>query len=255
MKIHFLGTGTSQGVPVIGSTHPVCLSKDPKDKRLRSSILIEKDGKIFLIDCGPDFRYQMLRGGYTRVDVILLTHEHNDHTAGLDDVRPINFMMQNTLPIYSLPRVLDKIKQRFAYFFSGERYPGAPDIILHGIEAGQTEFIGGVEILPLGVWHGNLFILGYRMGRFAYITDVSMLPEETLQKLEDLDLLVLNALRRTPRHPSHFTLSEALEIVTRLHPRQTYLTHISHLLGFHMEVVRALPTDVHLAYDGLNLIL
>lgn len=253
MKIHFLGTGTSQGMPVIGSKHSVCLSEDPRDKRLRSSVLIENEGKMFLVDCGPDFRYQMLRGGHEQVDVILLTHEHSDHTLGLDDVRPINFMMQKTLPVFGLSRVLDELRQRFPYFFSEEKYPGIPDLTLYELESGRTKCIEGIKILPLTVWHGSLSILGYRMGRFAYITDASFLPEESLRELEDLDLLVLNALRKIPEHPSHFTLSEALQVVTRLRPAQTYLTHISHLLGFHSEVTHELPACVHLAYDGLTL--
>ncbi|XOD67345.1 MAG: MBL fold metallo-hydrolase [Flavobacteriales bacterium Tduv] len=253
MKIHFLGTGTSQGVPVIGSKHPVCLSEDPRDKRLRSSVLIENEGKMFLIDCGPDFRYQMLRGGHERIDFILLTHEHSDHTLGLDDVRPINFMMQRTLPVFGLPRVLDEVRQRFPYFFSEKKYPGIPDITLCDLKPGCSEYIEGIEILPLTVSHGGLSILAYRMGSFAYITDASFLSEESLCELEGLDLLILNALRKTPEHPSHFTLFEALKIVTRLRPVQTYLTHISHLLGFHEKVTQELPSGVHLSYDGLTL--
>lgn len=253
MKINFLGTGTSQGIPIIGSFHPVCLSKDPRDKRFRSSILIEKNKKFFLIDCGPDFRSQMIFGGHNYIDVILLTHEHSDHTLGLDDIRPINHNINKTIPLYALPRVLNEIKHRFYYFFDKKKYPGVSDINLCKLEIGQTKNIEGLNILPLLIWHGKLPILGYRIDNFAYITDASFIPEESLQALEGLTLLVINALRKEPKHPSHFTLFEALNIINRLNPKISYLTHVSHLLGFHSKIINELPINVTLAYDGLSI--
>lgn len=255
MKINFLGTGTSQGIPIIGSLHPVCLSNDPKDKRFRSSILIEKNNKLLLIDCGPDFRSQMIFGKHNYIDTILLTHEHSDHTLGLDDIRPINHKINKNIPVYALPRVLNEIKHRFYYFFDKKKYPGVSDIKLCKLEFGKIKNIEGINILPLLIWHGKLPILGYRIDNFAYITDASFIPEESLQALEGLTHLVINALRKGPKHPSHFTLLDALNIIKRLNPNKSYLTHVSHLLGFHSKVIHELPVNVTLAYDGLSIII
>lgn len=255
MKINFLGTGTSQGIPIIGSLHPVCLSNDPRDKRCRSSILIEKNKKFLLIDCGPDFRYQMISGGHNYIDAILLTHEHSDHTLGLDDIRPLNNIMNHAIPLYALPRVLDEIKHRFYYFFDKQKYPGVSNIKLFQLNIGKYYNIAGMKILPLLIWHGKLPILGYRIEQFAYITDASFIPEDSLKALLGLKVLVINALRKMPQHPSHFTLFDALNIINILKPQQSYLTHVSHLLGFHSHIINELPFNVTLAYDGLNIIL
>lgn len=251
-KLVFLGTGTSQGVPVIGSNHPVCLSDAPQDKRLRSSVMVHHKGQNLLIDCGPDFRQQMLRAGLDRVDAILITHEHNDHIIGLDDVRPLNFKYEKDMPIYAMPRVIDEIKTRFPYVFALHNYPGLPAFDLNKITAEKFN-INQSEIIPLPILHGKLPILGYRIGNLAYITDVSHVSDDTLSKLENLEILVVGALRKEPRHHSHFTLGEAIEMAQKVNAGKTYFTHISHLMGFHNEVEKELPSNMHLAYDGLEL--
>ncbi|WP_185849832.1 MBL fold metallo-hydrolase [Blattabacterium cuenoti] len=250
MKITFLGTGTSQGVPIIGSTHPVCLSKNPKDKRLRSSILIEKGEKVFLIDCSPDFRYQMLRSNHKKLDAIFITHEHQDHIGGLDEIRPIN--REKPIPVYGLRRVLESLKKRFSYIFSENKKLNTSKISIHELDD-YTDFfvVEYSKVFPLFIWHGTLPILGFRIENFAYITDASRIPFHTIQQLKGLDILVLNVLRKIPKHPSHFTLSDSLKMIQEINPKRTYLTHISHLLGFHEEVQTQLPKNVYLAYDGL----
>lgn len=253
MIINFLGTGTSQGIPIIGSNHPVCLSKDPKDKRLRSSIMIEINKKYFLIDCSPDFRYQMILCKYKFIDAILLTHEHNDHTSGLDDIKQINNIINKSIPVYGLSRVLDEIKNRFYYFFLEKKYPGTSRIDLIKIENNKKIIIQGINIITLSIMHGKLPILGYRIKNFAYITDASFIPEKTLKLLKGVTVLVLNTLRKNPKHHSHFILKEALEIIDIIKPNKTYLTHISHLLGFHYNISKELPKNIYLAYDGLKL--
>lgn len=253
MIIKFLGTGTSQGIPVIGSNHPVCLSKDPKDNRLRSSIMIKSKKKFFLIDCSPDFRYQMILYGYNVIDAILLTHEHNDHTSGLDDIKQINNLMNKSIPVYGLSRVLNEIKNRYYYFFSKTKYPGSSRIDLINIEINKKITIKGLDIIPLSIMHGNLPILGYRINDFVYITDASLIPKSTLKLLTGVSTLVLNTLRKNPKHPSHFILKESLEIINIIKPNKTYLTHISHLLGFHYIISQELPKNIYLAYDGLQL--
>ena len=252
LRITFLGTGTSQGIPIIGSTHPVCKSEDPRDKRLRVSLLIEFEGANYVIDCGPDFRQQMLTHNVNHLEALLFTHEHADHTAGLDDIRPF-FFRQGDIPVYAHQRVIGELKKRFEYIFKTEnRYPGAPAVALFEVINNQPFIINNLQVEPINVMHGKLQVFGYRFGSFAYLTDVKTIAAEEKQKLRDLDVLVVNALREEP-HYSHFNLEEALAFVAEIKPKQTYFTHISHLLGFHAEVEKQLPDNIHLAYDGLQL--
>ena len=252
IKITFLGTGTSQGIPVIGSDHPVSFSNDPRDKRLRSSILIEYENLCFTVDCGPDFRQQMLKANCKKLDGIIFTHEHADHTTGIDDVRPF-FFRQGKIPIYLSKRVLDSLKERFAYIFDPEKkYPGSPDFDINIIENNKSFQISDLEITPIESMHLKLPVFGYRIKDFAYLTDVKTITEFELNKLNGLDYLVINALRFEP-HPSHLNVDEAIEIVNLINPKKTYFTHISHNMGFHQEVCKKLPKNVTLAYDGLVL--
>lgn len=253
LQFEFLGTGTSQGIPVIGVDHPVNYSKDPKDKRLRTSALLSKNGKNLTIDCGPDFRYQMLRAGVKHLEGILFTHEHNDHVLGLDDTRPFIFMNGKPMDIFGKQRTLDEIKVRFPYAFSENPYPGAPSFSVHsvGIEAFEFE---GFHIQTLDVQHGKLEIYGYLIDeKLAYITDASFLSVETLEKIKGVDVLVLNALRKKEIHSSHFTLEQALEVVKLVEPKKSYFTHISLGLGFHEVVQSELPKNIFLAFDGLKI--
>lgn len=250
-QIIFLGTGTSQGVPYIGCEHPVCLSSNPKDKRLRSSAMIQYQGKNLLIDCGPDFRTQMLRENLSIVDAILITHEHNDHIIGLDDVRPINFKLGRDMRLYSLPRVLDEVKMRFPYAFIQEKYPGVPGFELFPIT--QSTFnIDGIKITSLNVMHGKLPILGYRIGGLAYLTDVSFIPESTLEKLHNLDVLVIDSLRKEKSHHSHLILEQSIAYAQKIGAKKTYFIHMNQHMGFHDETEKELPENIHLAYDGLR---
>ncbi len=250
--MYFLGTGTSQGIPVIGSNHSVCKSDDPRDKRLRVSVWIHDDSHSLVIDCGPDFRQQMLTCGCTRLDAILFTHEHADHTAGLDDIRPF-FFKQGDIPVYAHRRVIQNLKKRFDYIFEQEnKYPGAPAVAVHEVLPNTTFKIGIKNIIPIQVMHGSLQVFGYRIDNFAYLTDVKSIEESELEKLKNLDILVVNALREEP-HATHFNLEEALNFITLISPKQSYLTHISHLLGFHEEVQQKLPPNVYLAYDNLEI--
>ncbi|MFZ9755023.1 MAG: MBL fold metallo-hydrolase [Bacteroidia bacterium] len=251
MRVTFLGTGTSQGVPPIGCTSPVCLSEDPRDKRLRSSLLIEIDGKNLVIDAGPDFRYQMIRAGVARLDAILFTHEHRDHTAGLDDIRPFNYRQQAPIPVYLHSRVLESLKGQFAYLFAENPYPGIPDVDFRLIENAPFT-LDGIDIIPLEVMHYRLPVMGFRFGSFAYVTDANYIAETELDKLKGVEVLVLNALRLEP-HISHFTLSEAVEMANKVGAKQTYFTHMSHQIGFHEAVCKELPSGIDLAYDGLVL--
>ncbi|SDZ95262.1 MBL fold metallo-hydrolase [Psychroflexus halocasei] len=251
MKITFLGTGTSQGIPIIGSKHPVCLSQNSKDKRLRVSVMIEWDDYRYIVDCGPDFRQQMLRHDVDRIDGILFTHEHNDHVIGLDDIRPFYFR-QSDISVYAEDRVIGELKKRFEYVFQEEnKYPGAPtlDVNLVDIESFKLK---NMQVQPIRVYHNKLPVFGYRMNDFAYVTDAKTIPDSEMEKLKGLKVLVLNALRLKPHH-SHFNLEEALEIISILKPEKAYLTHISHLLGFHDDVEAELPDNVHLAYDNLQI--
>ena len=250
MKITFLGTGTSQGIPVIGSKHPVCLSDDPKDKRLRSSALFEWDGKNIVIDCGPDFRRQMLDSSCDRVDAIFFTHEHNDHVSGLDDIRPFYFN-QGNIPIYAGNRVINALKRRFDYIFKSEgNIPGTPNVLVNEV---LGDFIfNNKKVVVINVFHGTLPIFGFRMDNVAYFTDVKVIPECEYEKLKDLEILIINALR-IEEHYSHLNLQDALDLISRINPKRAYLTHISHKLGFHQNVQDKLPKNVYLAYDGLQL--
>lgn len=252
IKITFLGTGTSQGIPVIGSQHPVCLSKNSKDKRLRSSVLIQWKNRNYVIDCGPDFRQQMLRVGCHHLDGVLFTHEHADHTSGIDDIRPF-FFRQGDIPIYASDRVVKDLTRRFSYIFQTDnKYPGAPAVHIHTIKKNTVFSLEGKRVVPIEVMHNQLPVMGFRIDNFSYLTDVKTIEKDQLNKLKDCDVLVLNALRIEP-HYSHLNLEEALQMVDLLKPKRTYLTHISHLLGFHEELSKQLPNNVFLAYDNLKI--
>lgn len=252
-KVTFLGTGTSQGVPVIACQCPICMSSNPKDNRLRSSILVEgPDKQQVVVDTGPDFRQQMLREGTRRMDAVIYTHEHKDHIAGMDDVRAFNFIQKKSMDLYGNANVLSALKREYPYVFAAEKYPGIPQVDLHEIKPMQAFSLGGLEWIALPALHYKLPVLGFKIGGFAYITDANFLPPETMKSLENLDVLVLNALRRED-HVSHFTLEQALELVKELKPKQAYFTHISHQLGLHDEVSKELPPGVALAYDGLQI--
>ena len=252
LKITFLGTGTSQGIPIIGSDHPVCLSQDSRDKRLRVSIMVQWDDYTYIVDCGPDFRQQMLVNDVKRIDGILFTHEHADHTMGLDDIRPF-FFRQGDIPVFAHKRVLKSLKKRFDYIFADEnRYPGAPAVKECIITNNQPIELKNLRVTPINAYHNRLQVFGFRFGDFVYLTDVKTVPEEEMIKLEGLEVLVLNALRVQPHH-SHFNLEEALSFVEKVKPKRAYFTHISNLLGFHAEVEKLLPKNVFLAYDNLTI--
>jgi len=252
LKITFLGTGTSQGIPIIGSKHPVCLSTDPKDKRLRVSVMVSWKNYNYVIDCGPDFRQQMLANDVSRLDGILFTHEHSDHTAGLDDIRPF-FFRQGDIPIYTHQRVADSLRHRFDYIFTdANRYPGAPAVAVNTIEKDIPFEIGGITVTPIEANHNRVTVFGFRFLDFTYLTDVKTISESEKDKVRGTKVLVVNALREEPHH-SHFNLEEALEFVSEIKPEAAYFTHISHHLGFHAEVEKKLPKGVHLAYDNLVL--
>lgn len=251
MRITFLGTGTSQGVPIIACPCIVCQSKDPMDKRLRTSVLIEEKERTFVIDTGPDFRQQMLRENVKNMDAVIFTHEHKDHTAGFDDIRAFNFILQKKIDVYASTRVQEAIRREFAYIFSDFKYPGIPEINLHLIENKKID-IHGVEFIPIEVMHYKLPVFGYRVGDFSYITDANFIGPEEKEKLRNSKVLVLNALRKE-EHISHFTLQEAVDLVKELKPEMAYFTHISHQLGLHKEIEKELPDNIRLAYDGLKL--
>lgn len=252
MKVYFLGTGTSQGIPIIGSNHSVCLSDNPKDKRLRVSIWLSWEKFSYVIDCGPDFRQQMLVSKCTTLDGILYTHEHSDHTAGMDDIRPFYFQ-KGQMRIYGHQRVIDNLRRRFDYIFETEnKYPGSPSVTPYIVSNNEPFIIGNKQIIPINLWHGTLQVFGYRIDNFAYLTDLKTIDDLELKKLDGLEILVINALREE-QHPTHLNLSEALELIAILKPKRAYLTHISHLLGFHDEVQKKLPKNVFLAYDNLEI--
>ncbi|WP_296637444.1 MBL fold metallo-hydrolase [Polaribacter sp.] len=251
LHITFLGTGTSQGIPMIASKDPVCLSSNSKDKRLRSSILVSWNNKSFVIDCGPDFRQQMLRENVVLIHGVLFTHEHSDHTAGLDDLRPFCYKI-GEMPIYVNKRTLKSLTQRFEYIFSKEnKYPGAPSVATNLVNT-NSFLVHDALVTPIEVMHGKLPITAYRIENFAYLTDVKFIADSEKEKLKNLEVLVINALR-IEEHPTHFSLQETLSFVEELQPKKTYFTHISHKLGFHEEVSKVLPENVFLAYDGLKI--
>jgi len=251
LTITFLGTGTSQGIPMIASDHPVCLSEDPKDARLRSSILISWSKYSYVIDCGPDFRQQMLREKVQLINGVLFTHEHADHTAGLDDLRPFCYKI-GEMPIYLNEITLESLELRFQYIFNKEnRYPGAPSVMPNLVD-NSPFFIEDLRVIPIEVMHGNLPVTAYRILDFAYLTDVKSITKLEKEKLKNLDVLVVNALR-IEQHPTHFNLQEALDFVDEIQPKKAFFTHISHKLGFHSEVSKNLPENIFLAFDGLKI--
>lgn len=250
MKVTLLGTGTSQGVPVIGCTCEVCRSVDYRDQRLRVSVHLQVDGKSIIIDSGPDFRQQVLRERIRTLDALVFTHEHKDHTAGLDDIRAFNFLQHKDMPVYGEERVLEQLKREFAYIFSDYKYPGIPQVALHPINEQPFE-VEGVPFTPIRVMHYKLPVLGFRIGDFTYITDANYISEEEKEKVRGSKVIVLNALRHE-HHISHFSLQEAVNLLEELQPEQAYLTHISHLMGLHREVELQLPDFIRLAYDGLQ---
>lgn len=251
MKITFLGTGTSQGVPVIACNCEVCTSSDVRNNRLRTSVMIEYKDKVIVIDSGPDFRYQMLREKVQQLDAILFTHEHKDHVAGLDDVRAFNFKHDREIDVYAEERVQHALKNEFSYIFSGIHYPGIPRVIMHDIQNEKFN-VQGIDVLPIRAMHYKLPVYGFRIGDFTYITDAKTISEEELDKIKGSKVLVLNALRRED-HISHFTLEEAVNLAQRLNIPQTYFTHISHQLGLHDEVCSELPANISLAYDTMSI--
>ncbi len=251
MKITFLGTGTSQGVPVVACNCLVCLSDNSKDKRLRTSIMVEHLGQNLVIDSGPDFRQQMLREEVQKLDALLLTHEHKDHIAGLDDIRAFNYISKQKLDVYAVERVQEAVKREFHYIFSGENYPGIPKINLLTIH-NQPFQAAGMHITPIEVLHYKLPVMGFRIQDFTYITDANFIGSEEMEKIRGSKVVVINALRHE-KHISHFNLEEAIAILEDLKPKKAYLTHISHQLGLHDEINKKLPHFIKCAYDGLQI--
>ncbi|MFT6827366.1 MAG: phosphoribosyl 1,2-cyclic phosphate phosphodiesterase [Roseivirga sp.] len=252
MKITFLGSGTSQGVPVIGCTCEVCCSLDFRDKRLRSSIHIEIDGLSLIIDSGPDFRQQVLRENITQLDALIFTHEHKDHTAGMDDIRSFNFLQKKDIPIYARTNVIDQLKREFAYIFEETKYPGIPRVEVKEIENKPFQ-IEDLTITPIEVMHHKLPVLGFRINDFTYITDAKTIAEEEKDKIRGTKVLVLNALQIDP-HQSHFTLDEAKALAIEINAEYTYFTHMSHRIGKHKKVSERLPSNIEFAYDGLKIV-
>ena len=251
MKVTFLGTGTSQGIPVIACDCKVCTSENPKDNRLRTSILIEENNQTIVIDTGPDFRQQMLRENVQKLDAIVFTHQHKDHVAGMDDIRAFNYKFKKDMDIYCTAEVEEALIREFPYVFSAYKYPGVPEIKVHNIK-NEPFIINGVELIPIEGLHYKLPVFGYRIKDFVYLTDVSFVSEREKEKMKGAEVIVLDALRKTP-HISHFTMEQAVELLEELKPKQGYLIHISHLMGLHNEVVKELPNFIKPAHDGLIL--
>jgi phosphoribosyl 1,2-cyclic phosphate phosphodiesterase len=252
LKVTFLGTGTSQGVPVIACECQTCLSTDPHDKRLRTSLLLETEDITLLFDAGPDFRQQMLRENVKKLDAIFITHEHKDHIAGMDDVRAFNYKSKDAIDIYAEKRAQKTIKSEFAYVFSEYQYPGIPRMRLNDIPD-YAFVVKGIQVIPIRVRHMNLEIFGFRIGNFAYITDANYVPEQSKEKLIGVKYLVINALRKE-KHISHFCLREAIDFIGEISPRKAFITHMSHQMGLHSVVSKELPPGIMLAYDGLSIV-
>jgi len=250
VRITFLGTGTSQGVPVITCPCQVCHSDDPRDRRLRTSALIEHNGSTVLIDAGPDFRQQMLTANVMNLDAILVTHEHRDHIAGLDDIRAFNYFLNRPMDIWAEPRVHTAIKNIFGYVFSEDKFPGSPEMNLHVID-GRSFRVNSIDVLPIRVMHHKMPVYGFRIDNLTYITDANGIADEEKEKMAGTSCLIVNALRQR-KHLSHFSLREALDLIAEVKPQQAYITHISHQMGLHAEVQKELPQNVFLAYDGLT---
>lgn len=251
LKITFLGTGTSSGVPMIACGCEVCTSGDKKDKRLRSSILIESSTTTVVIDTTPDFRYQMLRIGAKKLDAVLFTHPHKDHIAGLDDVRAFNFFQHKPMPLYGNSMTLDAVMRDFAYAFADKKYPGVPELELNEITL-DPFLVGDIPVIPIQVWHLKMPVYGYRFGNFTYITDANKIDDSEKEKIRGSKIIVVNALRKQ-KHISHYNLEEAIALVRELQIPEAYFTHISHQLGKHQDVEKELPEEIHLAYDGQSL--
>jgi phosphoribosyl 1,2-cyclic phosphate phosphodiesterase len=251
MIVTFLGTGTSQGVPIICCECAVCKSNNPKDNRLRSSILIESETTKVIIDAGPDFRQQLLRKNLKTLDAVVFTHEHKDHIAGLDEVKAFNYFNKMKMPVYATERVQAALKREFAYIFSEEKYPGIPEIDLHTITE-EPICINDITLLPIDVIHYKMPVKSYRIGNFTYITDANYISESEKEKIKGSEIIVVNALRKEP-HLSHYTFEEAIELMMELNPKKAYFTHISHQLGLHQDVSQELPDFIELAYDGLQI--
>jgi phosphoribosyl 1,2-cyclic phosphate phosphodiesterase len=251
MKLTFLGTGTSQGVPVVACGCDVCKSDDIHDKRLRTSVLVETDNAVFTIDAGPDFRQQMLREKVKKLDAIFVTHGHKDHVGGMDDIRAFNFIQRKPMTVYADEIAANSIMKEFYYAFEDDKYPGVPNFDLKLINYEPIIF-KGVKIIPVPMMHLHLPVTAFRIGDLTYITDANHIPEDSFKLIEGSEILIINALRKT-KHISHFNLEEALEVIARVNPRKAYLTHISHLMGKHAEVSSELPANVEIAYDGLQI--
>jgi len=251
LKLVFLGTGTSQGIPVIGCKCKVCTSSDFRDKRLRVSVMIQLETFSFVIDTGPDFRQQMLRERVEKIDAILYTHQHKDHTAGLDDIRPFNHKHSMDMPVYGRKEVLDQLKQEFAYIFENNAYPGIPRVILNEI-TNTPFYLKEQQIIPIEVLHHKLPVFGYRIGDLTFITDANFISEKEKEKIRGSKILVINALQKSP-HISHYTLNEAIALIQELKPEKAYLIHMSHIMGTHKEASLELPEGIEFAYDGLVL--
>ncbi len=252
MKFTILGTGTSQGIPVIGCHCRVCRSANPKDHRLRTSMLVESDAGSIVVDTGPDFRQQMLAYGVDHLNGALMTHEHNDHVAGLDDIRPFNFIAQEAFPLYGLPRSLTDIRKRYGYIFAEEKYPGSPSVELHPIDPWTEVEVAGIRVTALPVMHGRLKILGYHFRNLAYFTDVKTIDPEVVDRITGVKFLIINALHHKPHH-SHLNLEEALALIEKIRPGNAFLNHISHSMGLHEEINKSLPDNVKLAFDGMTI--